>query len=289
VRQLPLVIITGLSGSGKSTALAALEDVGFFCVDNMPVDLLPKFVELPIQSDADLPGAAFVMDLREKGFVERHADVLGGLRDGGVRVEIVFLEAGEAVLVQRFSATRRQHPLARGQGLAAGIREEAQLLQPLRAAADHVIDTTRFNVHELKAAIVDKIRGHRPLTPMQVHVLSFGFKYGPAVEADLLVDVRFLRNPYFVPELKPLDGEHPAIRQYVLDTPEARALIAKYTDLVDYLLPLYEREGKSHLTIAVGCTGGRHRSVAIARALHDHIAARRPQADLIHRDIQQPH
>jgi UPF0042 nucleotide-binding protein len=289
VRQLPLVIITGLSGSGKSTALAALEDVGFFCVDNMPVDLLPKFVELPIQSDADLPGVAFVMDLREKGFVERHADVLGGLRAGGVRVEIVFLEAGEAVLVQRFSATRRQHPLARGQGVAAGIREEAQLLQPLRAAADHVIDTTRFNVHELKAAIVDKIRGHRPLTPMQVHVLSFGFKYGPAVEADLLVDVRFLRNPYFVPELKPLDGEHPAIRQYVLDTPEARALIAKYTDLVDYLLPLYEREGKSHLTIAVGCTGGRHRSVAIARALHDHIAARRPQADLIHRDIQQPH
>jgi len=289
VRHLPLIIITGLSGSGKSTAVAALEDVGFFCVDNMPVELLPKFVELPLQSDAELPGAAFVMDLREKGFVARHEAVLGELRARGFRVEIVFLEADEAVLVQRFSATRRQHPLARGQGLAAGIREEAQLLQPLRAAADHVIDTSRLNVHELKAAVVEKIRGHRPLTSMQVHVLSFGFKYGPAVEADLLLDVRFLLNPHFVPELKPLDGEQPAIRRFVLENPEAQALIAKYTELIDYLLPRYEREGKSHLTIAVGCTGGRHRSVAVARALHDHIAARRPQVDLIHRDIRQPH
>lgn len=288
MRHLPLIIITGLSGSGKSTAVAALEDVGFFCVDNMPVDLLPKFVKLPIQSDEDLPGIAFVMDLREKGFVSRYEAVLGGLRGKGFRVEIVFLEADEAVLVQRFSATRRQHPLARGRGLAAGIREEAQLLQPLRAAADHVIDTSRLNVHELKAVIVEKIRGHRPLVPMQVHVLSFGFKYGPAVEADLLVDVRFLLNPYFVPELKALDGEDPAIREFVLGNPEARALVAKYTDLIDYLLPLYEREGKSHLTIAVGCTGGRHRSVAVARALHDHIAARRPQVDIIHRDIRQP-
>lgn len=289
MRHLPLIIITGLSGSGKSTAVAALEDVGFFCVDNMPVELLPKFVELPLQSDEELPGAAFVMDLREKSFVARQEAVLGEIRARGFRVEILFLEADEAVLVQRFSATRRQHPLARGRGLAEGIREEAQLLQPLRAAADHVIDTSRLNVHELKAAVCEKIRGHRPLTPMQVHVLSFGFKYGPAVEADLLLDVRFLLNPHFVPELKPLDGDHPAIRRFVLENPEAQALIAKYTDLIDYLLPRYEREGKSHLTIAVGCTGGRHRSVAVARALHDHIAARRPQVDLIHRDIRQPH
>ncbi|MCU0564784.1 MAG: RNase adapter RapZ [Desulfobacterales bacterium] len=274
MRRLPLIIITGLSGSGKSTAVAALEDVGFFCVDNMPVELLPKFVELPLQSDEGLPGAAFVMDLREKGFVARYEAVLGGLRAKGFRVDILFLEADEAVLVQRFSATRRQHPLARGRGLAEGIREEAQLLQPLRAAADHV---------------TEKIRGHRPLTPMQVHVLSFGFKYGPALEADLLLDVRFLLNPHFVPELKPLDGEQPAIRRFVLENPEAQALIAKYTELIDYLLPRYEREGKSHLTIAVGCTGGRHRSVAVARALYDHIAARRPQVDLIHRDIRQPH
>jgi UPF0042 nucleotide-binding protein len=288
VRHLPLIIITGLSGSGKSTAVAALEDVGFFCVDNMPVDLLPKFLELPIQRDAELPGIAFVMDLRERGFVSRYPSVLAGLREKGIRFEIVFLEAEEAVLVQRFSATRRQHPLARGQSLAAGIRDEVELLRPLRAAADHIIDSSRLNVHELKAQVVDQVRGHRPLAPMQVHVLSFGFKHGQPLEADLLLDVRFLLNPYFVPELKALDGETPAVREFVLGNPEAATVIDKYTDLIDYLLPRYEREGKRHLTIAVGCTGGRHRSVVIARALYDHIAARRPQVDVVHRDIHQP-
>jgi RNase adapter protein RapZ len=289
VRHIPLIIITGLSGSGKSTAVAALEDVGFFCVDNMPVELLPKFMELPIQGDAELSGVAFVMDLREKGFVSRYEAVLNGLREKGFGFEILFLEADVAVLVQRFSATRRQHPLARGRSLAAGIQEEMQVLRPLRGAADHIIDSSRLNVHELKAVVIEKVRAHRPLVPMQVHVLSFGFKHGPALEADLLLDVRFLLNPYFVPELKLLDGENPAIREFVLKNPEARALIAKYTDLIDYLLPLYEREGKTHLTIAVGCTGGRHRSVVIARTLYEHIAARRPQVDVVHRDVNQPH
>lgn len=286
MNQLPLIIISGLSGSGKSTAAAALEDVGFFCVDNMPIDLLPKFLELPIRRDADLLGIAFVMDLRDKGFVPRYEAVLSGLRKKRFRFQILFLEADETVLVQRFSATRRQHPLARGQSLAAGIREEAQVLAPLRAAADHVIDSSRLNVHELKAQVVERIRGHRPPAPMQVHVLSFGFKHGPAVEADLLVDVRFLRNPYFVPELNPLDGEAPAVRDYVLGSPEAQALIERYTGLIDFLLPLYEREGKRHLTIAVGCTGGRHRSVAVARAVYDYLAARRPEVGLTHRDIE---
>jgi UPF0042 nucleotide-binding protein len=289
MKRLPLLIITGLSGSGKSTAVAALEDVGFFCVDNMPVDLLPKFLELPIQGDPELPGFAFVMDLREKGFVTRHEAVLSRLRQKGFRFEIIFLEADEKVLVQRFSATRRQHPLARERGLLAGIQTEVQLLQPLRAAADFVIDTTRLNVHELKAKVVEAVKTHRSLIPMRILVLSFGFKYGLPPEADILIDVRFLLNPYFVPELKPLDGEAPAIREFVLKSPEAGAFMAKYSELLDFLIPLYEREGKTRLSIAVGCTGGRHRSVAIARALHDHIAALRGGVELIHRDINQPH
>lgn len=211
VKHLPLVIITGLSGSGKSTAIAALEDVGFFCVDNLPVELLPKFLELPVQSDAEMAGIAFVMDLREKGFVGRYEAVLSELRRKGFRFEIVFLEAEEKILVQRFSATRRPHPLARDQGLLAGIRTEVQLLQPLRGAADHIIDSTSLNVHELKAKIIEVVQRHRPRVSMQIHLLSFGFKYGLPPEADLLVDVRFMLNPYFVPELKPLDGEAPEI------------------------------------------------------------------------------
>jgi len=288
MKHLPLVIITGLSGSGKSTAIAALEDVGFFCVDNMPVDLLPNFLELPLQSDSELPGVAFLMDLREKGFVTRQEIVLGDLRQKGVRFEIIFLEADEKILVQRFSTTRRQHPLARGQGLMAGIQTEAQLLRPLRAAANFVIDTTRLNVHELKANVIEIVKAKRSLIPMQIHVLSFGFKYGLPPEADLLMDVRFLLNPYFVPELKLLDGEAPAIREFVLTSAEAVAFMAQYTELLDFLIPLYEREGKTRLSIAVGCTGGRHRSVAIARALHDHIAVSRKGVELTHRDINQP-
>jgi len=246
-------------------------------------------LELPIQGDSGLFGFAFVMDLREKGFVTRHEAVLSNLRQKGFRFEIIFLEADEKILVQRFSATRRQHPLARDRGLLAGIQTEAQLLQPLRAAADFVIDTTHLNVHELKAKVVEVVKTHRSLRPMLIQVLSFGFKYGLPPEADILIDVRFLLNPYFVPELKPLDGEAPAIQEFVLKSPEASAFMAKYTELLDFLIPLYEREGKTRLSMAVGCTGGRHRSVVIARALHDHIAAVRGGVELIHRDINQPH
>lgn len=286
--QLPLLIVTGLSGSGKSTALAALEDVGFFCVDNMPVALLPSFMEMPPPKESEAAGIAFGMDLREKGFVAGYDRVMTAMRAQGFRFELMFLEAGEQVLVQRFSATRRQHPLARGQGLIAGIRVEQQLLQTLRAAADHVIDSTRLNVHELKQKVVHIVTGQRALESLQVHVISFGFKYGLPPEADLVVDVRFLANPFFVPELKTLDGEDTEIREFVLKTPEAAALIAKYTDLIDFLLPLYEKEGKTQLNLAVGCTGGRHRSVVMARAFYDHIAVRRHRVELIHRDIHQP-
>jgi len=288
VDQLPLLIVTGLSGSGKSTALAALEDVGFFCVDNMPVALLPSFMEMPSPRESEAAGIAFGMDLREKGFVAGYDRVMAAMRAQGFRFELMFLEAGEQVLVQRFSATRRQHPLARGQSLIAGIRVEQQLLQALRAAADHVIDSTRLNVHELKQKVVRIVTGQRALESLQVHVISFGFKYGLPPEADLVIDVRFLANPFFVPELKALDGEDTEIREFVLKTPDAATLIAKYTDLIDFLLPLYEKEGKTQLNLAVGCTGGRHRSVVMARAFFDHIAVRRRRVELIHRDIHQP-
>jgi UPF0042 nucleotide-binding protein len=288
VKDLPIVIITGLSGSGKSTAIAALEDVGFFCVDNLPVDLLAKFLELPIQDSSEMAGVAFVMDLREKGFLSKQEAIFNELRQKGFRLEIIFLEADEKVLVQRFSTTRRQHPLAQDQGLVGGIQAERRMLQPMRATADHVVDSTHLNVHQLKARIFEIVRTQRSLVPMQVHVLSFGFKYGIPTESDLLMDVRFLRNPYFVPGLKPLDGEAPEIREFIFKTPEANAFIHKYFELIDFLLPLYEKEGKTHLSIAVGCTGGRHRSVAVARTLYDHMAKGKWRVELIHRDINQP-
>jgi UPF0042 nucleotide-binding protein len=283
-----LIIITGLSGSGKSTAMAALEDVGYVCIDNMPIALLPRFLELPCAGDPDAAGVALGMDMRDPRFVAESDAVLTDLRQRGVRFEIVFLEAEEAVLARRYSATRRQHPLAKGRGLAKGIEEEKRRLEPLRAAADHIIETSRLTVHELKARITAVADAGRTPTPMQINVISFGFKYGIPAEADLLVDVRFLANPFFVAELKALDGENPAVRDYVLTSPEANAFIARYNELTDFLIPLYEREGKANLNIAVGCTGGRHRSVTLARIFYDRLAAVRQRVELIHRDIQQP-
>lgn len=288
MKDLPIIILTGLSGSGKSTAVAALEDVGFFCVDNMPVALLPKLVELPVANHSEIAGVALVMDLREKGFLPTYEGILEDLRRSGFNFEIVFLEADEPVLVRRFSTTRRQHPLAQGRGLVAGIQEERNLLAPLRAEADRVLDTSLLNVHELKAKIVEIVHTRKALMPMQVNVQSFGFKFGVPAEADIVIDVRFLANPYFVAALKPLDGEAPEVRDHVLGTPEARAFLAKYQDLLDFLVPLYEREGKAYLTIAVGCTGGRHRSVTIARTIYHHMAETRQRVELIHRDINQP-
>lgn len=288
MKTLPIFIITGLSGSGKSTALAAVEDVGYYCVDNMPVALLPKFLELPVEHTSRMTGCAFVMDLREKGFPAKYHSVLSGLRQKGFAFRIIFLEAEEPVLVQRFSATRRQHPLAHGQGIVAAIHAERERLKPLRDDAERIIDTSRLTVHELTAEILEIARSQQALAPMQITVQSFGFKYGLPPEADLVVDVRFLPNPYFVAELKHLDGEAPEIREFIFRTPEAIAFTAKYADLLDTLIPLYEREGKTNLTISVGCTGGRHRSVAIARNLFDRLAANRKRVGLIHRDIHQP-
>ncbi len=287
MKNLSIIIITGLSGSGKTTALAALEDNGYYCVDNMPVTLLPKFLELPFESSSDMAGLGFVMDLREKGFVSNYESILRDLRAKGHQCEIFFLEADEKTLLQRYSTTRRHHPLAKGQGIAAAIQAEKQLLKPLRSACDRIIDTSAFNVHELKAHIADIASKTQKWGTMQINVLSFGFKYGTPQDADLIIDVRFLSNPYFVPELKPLDGSNRKIRDFVLGRQTTRAFLRRYLDLLDFLIPLYEREGKAYLTIAVGCTGGRHRSVVIASEVYGHIASSGRQVAKQHRDIDQ--
>jgi UPF0042 nucleotide-binding protein len=284
VKNKRLCIITGLSGSGKSTAVAALEDAGYFCVDNMPVDLLPKFLELPMERDSEIAGLALVMDLREKGFLDKYKSIFGRLKKNGYNFEILFLEAEEAVLVQRYSTTRRQHPLSPGKSLLEGIRAERKQLGDLRAAADLVINTSKFNVHDLKSKILDIARKRKKLAVMRINVLSFGFKYGIPFDADLIMDVRFLVNPYFIPDLKELDGEAQETKAFVLEHPETQAFLKKYLELLDYLIPLYEKEGKAYLTIAIGCTGGRHRSVAIARAIFDHIRAMGKTVEINHRD-----
>ena len=287
MKDLKIIIITGLSGSGKSTALAAFEDAGFYCVDNMPVVLLPKFLELPLESETEIVGFAFVMDLREKSFLAQYRDVLRSLHRKGYGFEILFLEADEDVLLQRYSQTRRYHPIAKDKSLLDGIRSEKVMLKDLKRAADNVINTSHSNVHELKSKIRNIAKKIIDLRPMRINILSFGFKYGIPIEADLIVDVRFMANPYFLPDLRPLDGESEAVANFVLNQKEAVVFLEKYTELLDYLIPLYEKEGKAYLTIAIGCTGGRHRSVVIARMLLKHIRQSRAHVVIQHRDISQ--
>ena len=268
--------------------MAAFEDAGFYCVDNMPVALLPKFLELPIESDTGIAGIALAMDLREKGFLSDYSGVFKSLKKEGYTFEILFLEAEEDILVQRFSATRRQHPLSpQGKSLLEGIRAEKKQLADLRAVSDKIIDTSNYTVHELKAGIMEIASKSKVKVSMRIQVVSFGFKYGVPHDVDLIMDVRFLANPYFISELKHLDGNHAKIKKFVLGHPETLAFLKKYLDLLDYLIPLYEKEGKAYLTIAVGCTGGRHRSVTIAGAIFDHIRKTKDQIEIVHRDINQ--
>ena len=269
-------------------ALAAFEDAGYYCVDNMPVALLPKFLELPIKSSPEIAGLVFVMDLRETNFLSRYSGVFQFLRQKGYDFDVLFLEADDETLLRRFSQTRRHHPLSRGKSLLDDIRTEREQLKDLRVAAAKVIETSKYNVHEFKAVIRDIARKSQKQAPVRIRILSFGFKYGLPLEADLVVDVRFLANPYFVSELKPLDGETDAVKDYVFKGADTRTFLAKYLDLLDYLLPLYEKEGKSYITIAVGCTGGRHRSVVIAGSLYEHISQSGKQAEILHRDIANP-
>ena len=281
-----VVIVTGLSGSGKSTAIRVLEDLGFYCIDNLPVVLTPKFIELGQNSEEDIPRVALGIDLRERAFLGDYPVVLEEVRRAGHRVEILYLDAADEVLVRRFSETRRPHPFAEGANVAAGITRERQGLAGLKGLADRIIDTSAFTVHqlrdELRGLLADAAAGE---ASMRVLFLSFGYKYGLPTDTDIVLDVRFLPNPFFVEELRALDGTDPAVARYVLERTETQEFLALTTALLDFALPLYVREGKRYLTVGVGCTGGRHRSVALVGELERRLAGHGYPVRVQHRDV----
>ncbi len=281
-----LFIITGLSGSGKSTAMAAFEDAGFYCVDNMPMELLPKFLDLPMENDPGIKGFAFVMDMRAKNFLLTYSSTIDSLRETGFQPEVLFLEADENTLLKRYSETRRHHPISHEKTLMESIRSEKEKMLSIRRNTDRIINTSLYNVHQLKSKILDIIRKDTKITPlMKINVLSFGFKYGIPHDADLVIDMRFLLNPFFIPELKNQDGESDDVKNFIMATKEAKIFLEKYLGLIDFLIPLYKKEGKAYLTLAVGCTGGRHRSVVIARKIFEHLNFKGYKPDIIHRDL----
>lgn len=286
MKDTKIIIITGLSGSGKTTAINALEDAGFFCIDNLPVIVLPKFLELRAETSSEITKLALVMDLREKEFLQRYNDIFAKLRQEGYLFEILFLEASTEVLLRRYSQTRRKHPLGKDKSLLEGIETERKELKGLREIADHIIDTSNYNVHELKEIVLNHVLKAIPTKRMNIYVLSFGYKYGIPHDADLVIDVRFLPNPYFVQELRNLDGTSPQVKRYMDKWKATHIFVEKYLDLLHYLIPLYEKEGKSSLTIAVGCTAGRHRSVSIAKDIFQELKKTRDLITLTHRDIE---
>jgi UPF0042 nucleotide-binding protein len=283
VGSLHVVVVTGMSGAGRSTALRLLEDLGYFCVDNIPPALIPELIGL-LTDEQELRRIAVGVDVRTGRFLEGAGQVLDSIAQGGHQVELIFLEGQDEELVRRFSETRRSHPLAPGGNLLEAIQRERERLAPLRARAGFIIDTSGMSVHDLRRMLVDYIARGGKRSRMVSRIVSFGFKYGLPVDADLVFDLRYLPNPHFVRELRPQTGLDPGVASFVLETPEGRELLADLVNMLSKLLPRYEREGKSYLTIAIGCTGGRHRSVALAEAL---ATALRPVGDVRveHRDM----
>ncbi len=263
--------------------------MGFYCIDNLPIVLFPTFVDLCSRSAGGISNAALVVDIRGKKFLERSHQIIQQLRGKGYLIEILFLESSDEVLVRRYRETRRQHPLAIGKPVPEGIHLEREGLRIMRDMADKVIDTSEFNVHELRDTIRTYFSNQSRLGKMTITLLSFGYSYGIPLEADLLVDVRFLPNPYFIDELKPLTGEDPQVAEYVLKWDETREFLRRFRGLVKFLIPLYKKEGKSYLTIAIGCTGGRHRSIVVANTVEAYLRKSLKGGDVIlrmtHRDI----
>ncbi len=284
---LEIVVLTGMSGAGKTLAIRAFEDMGYFCVDNLPVELIPVFADLCARSGREITRAALVVDVREGTFLEEFPAIYDALRRAeGRRTRLLFFEADDDALIRRFSETRRPHPLAGEGTLEEGIRRERELLAPLRDRADLIIDSSRFNVHQLRRYIQEHFALKPGASTLQISVVSFGYKHGVPAESDLVFDTRFLPNPFFVDELRGKTGLDVAVAAYLEAIDEYRDFERRITDLLAFLVPRYVREGKSYLTVAVGCTGGRHRSVALAEAVS---AALRKQGYTVktsHRDLE---
>jgi len=282
-----IVIITGLSGSGMSSATNAFQDLGYFCVDNLPVTMLPTFGRL-VNDDEEkgIRRAALVIDIREGEFLADFEKQLDALRAQGLKVSVLFFEASDDVLQYRFSETRRPHPAEKGQGLLAAISDERQAMSSIRAHADQIIDTSDHTVHTLRNFLLERFSPDRQGAPMRVQVMSFGHKYGNPGDLELLFDVRHLPNPHFVPELKRLSGHDSRVVKFLRSHDEVKETLQRFTDLLSYLLPLYKREGKSYVTVGIGCTGGRHRSVMIANALARSLRRAGFDAHASHRDVR---
>jgi UPF0042 nucleotide-binding protein len=279
-----LVVLTGMSGSGKLSALKAFEDLGYYSVDNLPLELLPRFAEL-VEKSAEITHAALVIDVREGSRLDRFPAILKQVRKV-LPTRVVFLEASEDAIVRRFSETRRPHPLGRGETVISQIRAEKKRLDPVRNVADILIDTTKFTVHDLRAHINTQFeRGGSDDKNLTISVTSFGFKNGVPSDADLVFDVRFLPNPHFVPEFRKLTGKHPKVAKYVRQFPQTQEFLDKAADMLTFLLPHYIKEGKSYLTVAVGCTGGQHRSVMIAEELKKRLSEAGYRVKSSHRDM----
>jgi UPF0042 nucleotide-binding protein len=282
-----IVIITGLSGSGMSSATNAFEDLGYFCVDNLPVTMLATFARLimPDAGEQGIERAALVIDIRERTFLADFGKQLDALRAAGLDVYVLFFEASDEVLQHRFSETRRPHP-AQGQTLVRSINSERTAMARVRALADQIIDTSDHTVHTLRNHLLERFSPDRKGGPMRVQVLSFGHKYGNPGDLELLFDVRHLPNPHFVPALKPLSGHDKRVVEYLNSKPEVAETLSRFYDLLEYLLPQYQREGKSYVTVGIGCTGGRHRSVMVANALGRKLRRAGFDAYVTHRDVR---
>ena len=280
------VIITGLSGAGKSQAIKCFEDFGFFCVDNLPTTLLPKFAEICEQSRGRLKWVALGIDIREGGFLDGFFDEMKYLKESGFSCEILFLEARTELLINRYSETRRKHPLGRYKSLRAALEGERRKLAKLRRAADHIIDTSGLNIHQLKARLTKTFTQSSPERRLSVNMMSFGYRYGVPAEVDMVFDVRFLANPNYVPHLKQRTGNHKEVVQYVLESAISKEFIEKLKDMLEFLLPQFKREGKSYLTLAFGCTGGRHRSVVFANLIGKFLEKKDFDISVSHRDIR---